>query len=311
MRERPTLHALAVYLAVVDHGTMRAAAEHESISQPAISAHVKSLERFFHTPLLERSSRRVRPTAAGELVADYSRRMLALMDELEQGLADLAGLHTGRLVVGASSSYGEAILPGILGRFHQLHPGIDLAARIGNTEEIIQGVLDRTFGFGIIGADRPNAALESWPISDDTLDLFVAPSHPLRARTTLATHDLSTETFVLREPGSATRDLALRTLAIHGVVPIRLIEFEGNEAVKRAVAAGMGVGILSEHTLAVDYRAGEIVRLICADWECRRQFCVLHRYDWMLSRAERAFLELLGRAPPVAHIVTRSRKRDS
>ncbi len=77
MKERPTLHALAVYLAVVEHGTMHAAAEHESISQPAISAHVKSLERFFHTPLLERSGRRVRPTTAGELVADYSRRMHA------------------------------------------------------------------------------------------------------------------------------------------------------------------------------------------------------------------------------------------
>lgn len=300
MRERPTLHALAVYLAVMEHGTMHAAAEHESISQPAISAHVKSLERFFHAPLLERTGRRVRPTAAGELVAGYSRRVLGLMDELEQGLSDLAGLHIGRLVVGASSSFGEAILPGILGRFHQMHPGIELAARIRNTEEIVQGVLDRTFGFGIIGADRSDMALESWPIFDDTLHLFVAPSHPLLARTTLAVQNLSGETFVVREPGSATRDLALRTLATYGVVPVRLIEFEGNEAVKRAVAAGMGIGILSEHTLAVDYRAGEIVRLTGAGWECRRQFRVLHRYDRMLSRAERAFLELLGRVSPMA-----------
>jgi DNA-binding transcriptional LysR family regulator len=297
MRERPTLHALAVYLAVVDHGTMHAAAEHESISQPAISAHVKSLERFFRTPLLERSGRRVRPTVVGELVADYSRRMLALMDELEQGLSDLAGLHIGRLVVGASSSYGEAILPGILGRFHQMHPGIQLAARVGNTELIVQGVLDRTFGVGIIGADRSDTALESWPIFDDRLHLFIAPSHPLLAQATLAVPDLSAETFVLREPGSATRDLALHTLATHGIVPLRLIEFEGNEAVKRAVAAGMGIGILSEHTLAVDYRAGEVVRLECADWECQRQFRVLHRCDRMLSHAERAFLELLGRVP--------------
>ncbi|MGI8689774.1 MAG: LysR family transcriptional regulator [Thermomicrobiales bacterium] len=300
MKERPTLHALAVYLAVMEHGTMHAAAEHESISQPAISAHVKSLERFFHAPLLERTGRRVRPTAAGDLVATYSRRMLALLDELEQGLADLAGLHIGRLVVGASSSFGEAILPGILGRFHRMYPGIELAARIGNTEEIVQGVLDRTVGFGIIGADRPDATLESWPIFDDTLDLFVAPTHPLLARTMPITHDLSRETFVLREPGSATRDLALRTLATYDIVPMRLIEFEGNEAVRRAVAAGMGVGILSEHTLAVDYRAGEVVRLKCADWECRRQFRVLHRYDRVLSRAEHAFLELLGRVPPMA-----------
>ena len=299
MKERPTLHALAVYLAVVEHGTMHAAAEHERISQPAISAHVKSLERFFRTPLLERSGRRVRMTAAGELVADSSRRMLALSDELDQQLSDLAGLQIGRLVVGASSSFGETILPGILARFHRAHPGIEIAARVGNTDEIIHGVLDRTFGFGIIGADRDDTDVESWPISDDTLHLFVAPGSPILDRTTLTTRDLADETFVLREAGSATRDLALHTLATRGIVPTRAIVFEGNEAVKRAVAAGMGIGILSEHTLAVDYRAREVVRLPCADWECRRQFRVLHRHDRVLARAEQAFLELLGRVPPI------------
>lgn len=298
MRERPTLHALAVYLAVTDNGTMHAAAEREGISQPAISAHVKSLERFFHVALLERSGRRVRPTASGELVADFTRRMLAMMDELDQQLADLAGLHTGRLVVGASSSFGETILPGILAHFHRAYPGIEIAARVGNTDEIVRGVLDRTFGLGIIGADRHDTGVESWPIFDDTLHLFVAPSHPLLVRTTLSPRDLGGETFVLREAGSATRELALQTLAKHGVVPMRVIEFEGNEAVKRAVAADMGIGILSHHTLAVDYRAGEVVQLPCAEWQCRRQFRVLHRHDRMLARAEQAFLDLLGRAPP-------------
>lgn len=299
MKERPTLHALAVYLAILDHGTMRAAAEQEGISQPAITAHVKSLERFFDIPLLERSGRRVRPTVAGEVVAGYCRQMLALADDLERSLADLAGLQSGHLVVGASSSYGETLLPGILARFHERYPGVTLAARIRNTEEIVQGVIDRTFGFGIIGAEWPDSALESWPICDDDLDLVVAREHSLLMRDNLMVRDLADVTFVLRESGSATRALALQTLASYGVVPVRQIEFEGNEAVKRAVAAGMGVGILSEHSLMVDYRAGELIRLPCAEWQCARQFRVLRRADRVLSRAEHAFLDLLGRVAAV------------
>src|SRR5215213_5609904 len=96
--ERPSLHALAVFLAVVEHGTMTAAAEVEAISQPAISAQVKVLERYYGTVLLERGGRAVRPTAAGSVVADYVRRMLRLADELKRSIDDLEGLASGQLV---------------------------------------------------------------------------------------------------------------------------------------------------------------------------------------------------------------------
>src|SRR5688500_8346216 len=138
MRERPSLHALAVFLAVIQHETMTAAAEAEGISQPAISAHIKGLEGFFGTPLMERSGRKVRPTAAGLLVADYSRRLLALSDEMCRSVADLEGLQAGQLALGASSTVGEQMLPAVLGRFHRLYRGVQLVLSIGNTDEIIE-----------------------------------------------------------------------------------------------------------------------------------------------------------------------------
>src|SRR5690349_8128332 len=101
MRELPSLHALALYLAVVEHGTMMAAAEAEGIGQPGISAQIKSLEGYFRTPLMERSGRRVRPTAAGHVVADYARRFLDLANELDRMLVDHAVAHRGQLVLGA------------------------------------------------------------------------------------------------------------------------------------------------------------------------------------------------------------------
>jgi DNA-binding transcriptional LysR family regulator len=121
--ERPSLHALALFLAGVERGSMTAAAGATGTSQPAVSAQVKALERAYGTPLLVRGGRGVRATAAGLLVADYARRVLGLVDELARAVADLDGLVGGHLVVGASSTVGEQFLPAYLGRFHAAHPG--------------------------------------------------------------------------------------------------------------------------------------------------------------------------------------------
>lgn len=293
MRERPSLHALAVFLAVIQHETMTAAAEAEGISQPAISAHIKGLEGFFGTPLMERSGRRVRPTAAGLLVADYARRLLALSDEMCRSVADLEGLQAGQLALGASSTVGEQMLPAVLGRFHQRYPGVQLILSIGNTGEIIEAVLNRKFDLGIVGNVPDHPDLQTRSVFDDHLEIFVAHDSPWAARTNLEPDDLANETFILRESGSATRDLALQCLATQGCVPRDTIELGSNEAVKRAVAAGLGIGVLSTHTVSIDQRAGAIVTLACGGWNCRRQFQLIYRRDRVLTRAEQAFIALL------------------
>jgi DNA-binding transcriptional LysR family regulator len=293
MIERPSLHALAIFAAVVEHRTMTLAAEVEGISQPAISMHVKALERFFGVPLLERHGRHVRPTSAGVVVADYARRLTLLTDELSRMVADLEALHAGRLVIGASSTVGEQLLPTVLGRFHRAHPGVGLSLRIGNTGEIVDSVVGRSLDLGIVGRPPDDAAIEARPIFDDELDVFVAPDHPLAGQEHLRMDDLTGATFVVREAGSATRDLALQALADHGCVPGDTIELGSNEAVKRAVSAGLGVGILSSLSVAIDRRAGLVRTLSPAGWDCRRQFWLIHRQDRQLTRAEQAFIAML------------------
>lgn len=293
MRELPSLHALAVFLAVVEHGTMTAAAEAEGISQPAISAHLRGLEGYFGTPLMERSGRRVRPTPAGLIVADYTRRLLRLADELARTIDDLEGLRTGRLVIGASTTVGEQLLPELLGRFHRLYPGVRISLSIGNTDEIFQAVKERIFDLGFVGRAPADDALDAQAVFTDHLEIFVAPDSPLAGRADLRPADLDGATFVLREPGSATRDLALRCLALAGCAPGETIELGSNEAVKRAVSAGLGIGVLSTHSVSIDRQAGAVVSLRCADWECSRSFWLIRRTDRLLTRAERAFIELL------------------
>ncbi len=293
MKERPSLHALALFLATVEHGTMTAAAEAEGIAQPAISVHVRNLERFYAMPLVERSGRRVRPTAAGELLARHTRRILGAVDELEYALADLEGLRSGRLVVGASATVAETWLPEVLGRFRRAHPGVDLEVRLGNSEHVLQGVHDRSLGFGLVGRPVDDPALLSRAIFEDRLELFAAADSPLAGAAGLGLTDLAYETFVLREPGSATREAVLGCMQAFGFAPAQEMQFGSNEAVKRAVAAGLGVGVLSARTLDVDVRAGDVAIVPCADWVCRRQFWLVRRTDRLLAPADQTFLALL------------------
>jgi DNA-binding transcriptional LysR family regulator len=154
-------------------------------------------------------------------------------------------------------------------------------------------VRDRELGLGVVGRPAPNSMLIGRPVFDDELELFAAPDSPYLGQGPVFLADLSGETLIIREPGSATRDLALSCLAARGFTPAKTMEFGSNEAVKRAVAAGLGVGILSMHTLAVDRRAGDIVTLSCVEWDCRREFWLVHREDHLLTPTERAFSELL------------------
>jgi DNA-binding transcriptional LysR family regulator len=293
MKERPSLHALELFLATVEHGTMTAAAEAEGIAQPAISVHIRNLERFYAMPFVERSGRRVRPTAAGELLALHTRRILGAVDELGYALADLDGLRSGRLVVGASATVAETWLPEVLGRFRRAHPAVDLEVRLGNSEHVLHGVHERSLGFGLIGRPVDDPALLSRPVFEDRLELFAMADSPLAGATELDLADLSNETFVLREPGSATREAVLGCMQAFGFAPAKEVQFGSNEAVKRAVAAGLGVGVLSARTLDVDVRAGDVAIVPCGDWVCRRQFWLVRRTDRILSRADQTFLSLL------------------
>jgi DNA-binding transcriptional LysR family regulator len=293
MIERPSLHALAVFLAVVDHGTMSAAAEAEGISQPAITAQVKGLERYYGTRLLQRTGRGAVPTASGVLVADYARRVLALVDELGRAVADLEGLSSGRLVVGASSTVGEQFLPMHLGRFHRAYPAVALEVRIGNTGEITAAVVARELDFAFVGRPPAYDELIAEPVFADEVVAFVAPGDLLLRQAPLAPAALSGQQFVLRERGSATRDLALHCLAAAGCQPGHVIELGSNEAVKRAVEAQLGIGLLSTHAIEAERLAGLLVDLPIAGWACKRSFWLIRRQDRALTRAERAFLAFL------------------
>jgi len=264
------------------------------LSQPAISTQIKALERYYGTPLLERHGRGIRPTLAGTLVNDYAQRVLALVDELGRGVADLHDLAAGELVVGASSTVGEQLLPAFLGQFHAAYPNVRLSVRIGNSAAISERVSARELDFAIVGEQPTAPELISTPIFEDQIVAFVAPGNPLLRQTSITPLALCGRQFVMREAGSATRALAERCLYETSCGPGHVIELGSNEAVKRAVEAGLGIGLLSTHTIEAERLAGLLVDLPVMGWQCRRSFWLIRRHDRALTRAEKAFLSLLS-----------------
>lgn len=291
--ERPTIQALALFAEVVRTGSMTAAATASGLSQPGISAQVRALERFYGTPLLTRDGRGSAPTAAGRLVADYAGRVLALVDEAGRAVADLEDLTAGELIVGASSTVGEHLLPVYLGQFHQAHPGVRLSVTIGNSAEISDRVVARELDVAIVGQAPTDPALLAQPALDDRIVAFVPPGDPLLRAAPLSPLALCGRQFVLREAGSATRALAERCLVETSCGPGHVIELGSNEAVKRAVEAGLGIGLLSTHAIEVERLAGLLVDLPVRGWDCRRSFWLIRRRDRALTRAEHAFLALV------------------
>ncbi len=293
----PNFHQLRLFLEVARLGSFSQAAEALAISQPAVSAQIARLERGYGQPLIERLPRGLRLTEAGTLVQEYAERIFGLADEMEAVLDDLRGIRRGRLTVGASSTIGEYVLPPLLGRFKALYPGVALAVRVANTERVLREVHDRQLDLGFVGGLPDDPEIEAIPFDEDEIVPLAAPEHPLASLGRIALHDLAAVGLVAREAGSATRATAEATLRAAGLEPRLAMELGSNEAVKRAVRAGLGIGLLSRRAADSELAAAHLVVLDVAGWSCRRALYAIHRRDKRLTAAERRFLELARQSP--------------
>lgn len=290
------LHKLRLFATVAEHEHYSRAAAALGISQPALTVHVRDLERHFGLPLFERVGRNVRLTAAGRVVQGYARRILVLARELDEEVADLRGVRAGALQLGASTTVGEYLLPGLLGAFRERYPGVTVTVAIANTGQIAERVRRGELHLGLVGEPLADDDLVSEPYRDDEIILIVPPTHRWVGQT-IAPQALADTPLIVRERGSATRDVTLAALAARGVRPPIALELGGTEAVKGAVAAGLGVAFVSSCAVTLELGVGWLARARIAGLAIRRQFQVARRRGRRLSAAETAFLALLRAAP--------------
>ncbi|MQA80229.1 MAG: LysR family transcriptional regulator [Streptosporangiales bacterium] len=290
--EQINFHRLWIFLQVVECGGFSAAGTKLFMSQPSVSNQVRQLEASLDASLVDRSGAKVRPTAEGEVLAAYARRLFLLADEAVTAVRQVQGLTRGRLAIGGTTTVGTYLLPMLLARFHREHPSIDSDLYVGNAEQVTRRLVEGELGLAVL-AGRPQAEqLECEQILTDQPVVIVPPDHPLAGRTT-APEALAGEVFILREKGSSTRAMQTTALALWRLEDVNSTEVWGTETLKQAVHAGLGLSLISEHAVGHEVVDGRLATLTVEPAPAGRPIVAGHRRDRLLSPTEQAFLDLL------------------
>lgn len=299
---------LALFRAVAEASGFSRAAEVIHVSQPAISMQVAELEDALGTPLFDRLPRGVRLTDAGTILLGYAQRIASLEAGAERAMRELRGLERGRLALGASTTVGSYLLPAILGKFRQRHPAVELALTIDNTEGIRQRLLDRTLDLGLTeGVPPADVELSVRVFHHDELIVIAPLSHPLASRAPgkkgsrpVTARQICAQPLILREPGSGTREIVERGLAAcEAAVTNVALTLSSTEAIKRAVAAGLGLAVVSRLCVALELASGTLVEIPTRGLRLRRPLHELTLRDRQPSASARAFLDLLAHVRPI------------
>jgi len=251
-----TLRQLRVFSSVARHLSFARASEELGLTPPAVSMQIKELESEVGLPLFDRSSRKVSLTMVGEYVLAYTQRVLASMRDAEDMVARFRGLRTGMLDV-AMVSTAKYFLPRLLARFRDEHPGVEIRLHVGNNREEVVGLMrEGTVELAIMGRPPRNWPSRAEPFAMHPHVLVTSIEHPFARAEKVPVSALLGEEFIVREPGSGTRAALDEFMDAHQMTPRVVMQMSSNEAIKQAVMAGMGVALLSLHTigLELDYR---------------------------------------------------------
>ena len=287
------VHQLKIFHTVARSGSFSRAAAELLISQPSVSIQVGDLERQFGTDLFEQVGKHVRLTESGRVLDDYAARILALIDETRVAMDEVKGLRRGRLLLGATPTPGTYLLPALLGRFKEQYPSIEISLRLADTRRIQEMLLQRQLDLGLVGGSVSFPDLEAAVLLNDELVLVVAPSHPFATLPSVRVADLAGEPFILRERGSGNREAADEALHRAGVHVTPVFEVEGAELVKQAVAANLGLSILSRCAVELEVAAGRLRIVPIEGLRIERAISLLSRRDHRLPRVAQAFLEMI------------------
>ena len=255
---------LQVFHAVAKHLSFTKAAETLFMTQPAVTFQIKQLEEHLNTRLFDRAQGRIALTPAGQVALEYAQRILALSAELDTRLKEMSGHAAGPLMIGASMTIGEYVLPRLIGEFKASFPAVVPTLFVGNSEAVQERVAERTLDLGFIESGSPLPSLQSEVCCEDELHVVCAPTHPLAKEAFTLPASLTQHAYISREAGSGTRLVIDRYLQQVGVSPDsmnRVVELGSPEAIKGLVATGMGFAIMSRVIAAKELQLCSLIQV--------------------------------------------------
>lgn len=289
-------HQLHTFYAVVEKGSFSAAAQALRMSQPAVTMQIQALEEHFGAKLFHRSTKKIRLTEAGATLLPYAVRSVELMRETDQAMARFTKMLSERMTLGASLTFGEYILPRLLGPFSKEYPNITVHLKVMNTTQILEEILNHQLTFGLVEASVEHPDIHAEAVLSDELKLILPKDHPLTLRERITIDDVIPYPFVLREKGSGTRQVMEEELRRKNIDLNQLIimtELGSTGAVKSAVEAGLGISILSQSSVKHEEALGLLVVRSIESFDFRRHFYSIYSKTSILPGSAVTFLTFL------------------
>jgi len=287
-----TVRQLQMFLAAADARSFARASEALYVSPAAVSFQIKQIEDMSGFTLFERAGRHVALTEAGRSLLVYARIVIQALHDADQALMALRGLVGGRVILGAVST-AKYIVPHVLARFQRECPGIAITLRFGNRQQIVDALSAGELDLAIMGQPADDADVLACPFAIHPSVIIAAPDHRLARAERLSVAELAAERLITREDGSGTRLLMEQACREAGITPRVAMTTDSNETIKQAVMAGMGVAVISLHTIGLELALRLLCTLPIAGFPKLRSWYVVHRRSMPLMPAHSCFREFL------------------
>ena len=283
-----TLRQFRILEAVVEHGSYTEAAKALYMTQPAISMQIKQMEEQIELPLFERTGKQIALTDPGRELLHYARNIRQQLEEADLMMQELKGLKRGKLHLTMAST-ANYFTPQLIASFHHKYPGAQVQLSVTNRAGLLKALDDNSTDMAIMGVPPEGHDLAGIPFMDNPLVIIAWPDHPLAGRQSISLAEIADESFIAREPDSGTRMAAERFFAEHGVGVRTSMEMNRTEAIKQAVMAELGLGIVSLHTLEMELRLKRLVILPVEGFPIMRRWFMVHRSGKRFAAIPEAF----------------------
>lgn len=271
-----TIRQLQIFVEAANSGSFARVAERLHVTPSAVSFQIKQLESMSGFALFERVGKRVMLTDPGDALLGYARTVLQALTDADKALLSLKGLEGGKVTIGIVST-AKYIVPHMLARFRAEYPGTAITLRDGNRREVVAAIDKGEIDLGVMGRPPDGSDVAADPFAAHPSVIIAAPNHPLDAYESLSPSVLTGEPFIAREEGSGTRQLMERFFTGAGLTPRVAMTTSSNETIKQAVMAGMGIALLSRHTVGLELGLGLLRTLPVQGFPLMREWFVAHR----------------------------------
>jgi DNA-binding transcriptional LysR family regulator len=283
-----TFRQLQIFAAVARNLSFTRASEELHLTQPAVSMQIKQLEQSVGLPLFEQLGKKVFLTEAGQEFSRYAVAITTQLDELKQVVDEMKGLQRGRLTIAVAST-ANYFAPRLLATFCQRHGDITVSLEVTNREQLLKGLVENRTDLVIMGQPPEDMDLVAERFLENPLVVIAPPDHPLAKQRNIPLQRLLEETFLVREQGSGTRSAVERFFSANQLALSTPMEMSSNEAIKQGVEAGLGLGIVSMHTLAMELALKRLVLLDVEQFPVMRNWYIVHRSGKRLSLVAQSF----------------------